>query len=34
MMREAVQDDIMLRFNSSLITRMSDVFKDLNYTPP
>ena len=34
MMREAEQDDIMLRFNSSLITRMSEVFKDLNYTQP
>ena len=33
MMREAVQDNIMLRFNSSLITRLSHVFKDLKYTP-
>ena len=34
MISEAEQDDVMLRFNSSLITRMSKVFKDLNYTPP
>ena len=34
MMREAVQDNIMLRFNSSLITRLSHVFKDLKYTSP